>query len=433
MLKGIDISEWQGSVNFESVKNSGIDYVILRAGYRNTVDSRFFEYAKKCKEVGLKILGVYFFSYALNKSDVVKEADFCVDCIKKAGIKPDYVFYDFEYDTVTKAAAKGVTLGKTECTSFTKTFCDRIRQNGFIPGVYTNIDYWNRMYDHNSIKDYVIWAAAYGTTPAFEHAIHQYSCEGRVAGINGNVDMNFYDENAIFKDALVVDETPVVKTGVTPADILAVFKSWFGLSMAAGTHKPIVDLYNTLNPLPMGYRLTYRDSYCDATVTAAFLKLNALNLIGGGECGVERHIQVFKNAGIWEENGSIIPEVGYICCYNWDDSTQPNDGFADHIGIVASVDKNASRFTVYEGNMGDTGYVGERVVPFGYGYIRGFAKPKYASASMTKPVQPTKSIDELAQEVLDGKWGNDDDRRNRLTSAGYDYVAIQKVVNQLCK
>ena len=178
----------------------------------------------------------------------------------------------------------------------------------------------------------------------------------------------------------VEEEKEVTTMGVTAQQIIDIMEGWMGMSRANGTHKPIIDLYNSHKPLARGYAVTYSDSYCDTTVSAAFIKAGAVDLIGGTECGVEEHIKLFKKAGIWNEDGSITPEPGYICCYNWDDGTQPNDGYADHIGVVKSVDKKAGNFVVSEGNMSG-GIVGHRTVPIGWGYIRGFACPKYAKAT----------------------------------------------------
>lgn len=109
--------------------------------------------------------------------------------------------------------------------------------------------------------------------------------------------------------------------------------------------------------------------------------------IGGTECGVEEHVKLFKKAGIWIEDGTITPEKGDIVVFNWDDATQPNDGYSDHIGVVRSV--GSKNFETTEGNMSG-GIVGHRTVAIGWGYIRGFARPKYAKAnnSTPKPEKP---------------------------------------------
>ena len=165
--------------------------------------------------------------------------------------------------------------------------------------------------------------------------------------------------------------------GVTAKQILDVMRSWLGLSRAKGTHKPIIDLYNSHYPLARGYKASYEDDYCDITVSAAFIKLGAVDLIGGTECGVEEHIKIFDRKGIWQEDGTITPKPGYIICYNWDTSVQPNDGYADHIGVVESVDTKARTMKVIEGNT-NGGVVNRRTIPIGWGYIRGYAVPKYA-------------------------------------------------------
>ena len=167
------------------------------------------------------------------------------------------------------------------------------------------------------------------------------------------------------------------KMGVTAQQIIDIMDSWVGLSRAKGTHKPIIDLYNSHKPLARSYAVGYNDSYCDTTVSAAFIKAGAVDLIGGTECGVEEHVKLFKKAGIWIEDGTITPEKGDIVVFNWDDATQPNDGYSDHIGVVRSV--GFKNFETTEGNMSG-GVVGHRTVAIGWGYIRGFARPKYAKA-----------------------------------------------------
>ena len=168
---------------------------------------------------------------------------------------------------------------------------------------------------------------------------------------------------------------------VTAETILNTMRSWIGLDRARGTHHVIIDTYNAYTPRARGYKVTYSDEYCDTTVSAAFIKNNAVALIGGTECGVEEHIKIFKKAGIWIEDGSITPKAGDIICYNWDKASQPNDGYADHIGIVEKV--TGKTITVIEGNMG--GVVGRRNISVGWGYIRGYARPKYSSAPAPTP------------------------------------------------
>lgn len=208
----------------------------------------------------------------------------------------------------------------------------------------------------------------------------------------------------------VEEEKEENNMGVTAKQVVDVMNGWIGLSRAKGTHRPIIDLYNSHKPLARGYEVSYSDAYCDTTVSAAFIKLGATDLIGGTECGVDEHINLFKKAGIWKEDGTITPKVGDIVCYNWDDATQPNDGYADHIGVVASVNKSAKTFVVTEGNM-NGGVVGQRTVKVGWGYIRGFARPKYAKAEnttseATKPQESQNTSSQTASKTYTVKSGD---------------------------
>ena len=204
---------------------------------------------------------------------------------------------------------------------------------------------------------------------------HQYTSSGKVNGISGNVDMNWY-----YGEQKQKKEEKKENKGVSAQDIINTMAGWIGKSMAKQTHRDIIDIYNNHKPLAVGYKVKYTDDYCDTTLSAAFIKNNAVDLIGGTECGVERHIQLFKKAGIWEQNGSVTPAPGWIITYNWDDGTQPNDGFADHIGIVEKVEGNT--ITTIEGNTGNGGVVARKTLQVANGNIRGYAKPKYKNATV---------------------------------------------------
>lgn len=166
----------------------------------------------------------------------------------------------------------------------------------------------------------------------------------------------------------------------TVAQLLAVARTHVGVREGTSAHKAIIDTYNATKPLPVGYAVKYTDDWCDAFVTFVAIKSGAVDIIGR-ECGVDRHIAIFKKLGIWDENGSKTPASGDVICYNWNDNTQSNDGFADHIGIVESV-KNGV-ITTIEGNYSNA--VTRRAIRVGHGNIRGFARPKYAAASNPAP------------------------------------------------
>lgn len=194
MEKGIDISYWQGNVDFAKVAGNA-DFIILREGFGTAVDRKFLEYVKGCKKNGIPVRGVYHFCYSTSVAGAKAEAAECIRNIERAGLGKDtIVFFDFEYDTVETAKKKGITLGKAECISFTKAFCSYVEEHGYKAGIYANLDYYKRMYDKDLIGKYVFWLADYSGNPDVPCSYHQYTSGGKVPGINGKVDMNYcYD------------------------------------------------------------------------------------------------------------------------------------------------------------------------------------------------------------------------------------------------
>lgn len=154
--------------------------------------------------------------------------------------------------------------------------------------------------------------------------------------------------------------------GKTAQDVLNVMRSWLGYNEVNGKFRQIIDLYNSVKPLPRGYAVQYHDEWCDTTVSAAGIKAGCSDLIGR-ECGCEQHVKIFQSMGIWIENGTIVPKPGDIILYNWDQSYQPNNGYSDHIGFVESVSNG--QITCIEGNKGEA--VARRVLSVGNGNIRG--------------------------------------------------------------
>lgn len=198
--KLLDISFWQDTLDFAKIKNAGYDNIILRAGYGTTIDSKFNEYAAACKKNKINIVGVYWFIYATNTTEVKANANKCLEVIK--AYKPKIVFADFEYDTVTKAAKKGVKLGAKECDSFTITFCDTVKASGYTPGYYANTDYYNNMYS-SAVKNkgYVFWLAHYKSDysyhePPIKCDFFQYTDRGTVPGLTGKK----FDTNVCFSE-----------------------------------------------------------------------------------------------------------------------------------------------------------------------------------------------------------------------------------------
>ena len=193
-ITGIDVSEHQGSIDWEQVKNAGIGFVFIRAGYRTygggeiKIDERLKENLEGATKAGLDV-GVYFFSQATNSDEAIEEADAVLDQIK--GYKLTYpVVFDWELIYGDNARTDSVTVeALADCCV---AFCERVKSAGYKPMVYQNKLTSVYKLDVSRIKDYDFWLAEYGTEPTYyyDYKIWQYSSNGIVPGITGEVDLN---------------------------------------------------------------------------------------------------------------------------------------------------------------------------------------------------------------------------------------------------
>ncbi|UBK44875.1 SH3 domain-containing protein [Clostridium perfringens] len=206
MLKGIDVSEHQGRINWEQVKGN-IDFAILRAGYgRNNIDKQFIRNIKECNRLGIPV-GIYWFSYAFSVEMARNEAKYVLEAIKP--YKIDYpVSYDLEYDTLNYASKNGVTIGKRLATDMVKAFCDEINCNGYRAMNYTNQDFLLNKFYMDELTNYQLWYAWYNSKLNRDCAIWQYSESGQIPGINGaSVDMNYCYEDFLKKEFTLENAT----------------------------------------------------------------------------------------------------------------------------------------------------------------------------------------------------------------------------------
>ena len=195
-------------------------------------------------------------------------------------------------------------------------------------------------------------------------------------------------------------------------------QQWLGRKESDGSHKLIIDIYNKHKPLPRNYKVKYTDSWCATFISALAIQCQATDIIPK-ECSCEQMISLFKKKGVWVENENRTPKPGDIIFYDWQDSGQgDNKGWCDHVGIVEQV--SGKTITVIEGNYSDA--VKRRRIKVNAKTIRGYATPKYVAEY---------SIDAIAKQVIQGKWGNGAERKRRLEAAGYDYDAIQLRVNEM--
>lgn len=150
-------------------------------------------------------------------------------------------------------------------------------------------------------------------------------------------------------------------------------KAWLGYNEADGSHKKIVDVYNSHKPLARGYAVKYTDEWCATFVSAVSIKVGYTDIIPT-ECGCNEMIKLFQKLGTWNESDSRVPNPGDIIFYDWEDSgSGDNRNSSDHVGIVERV--VGDTITVIEGNYSQS--VKRRNIRVNGKYIRGYGVPKY--------------------------------------------------------
>lgn len=189
-IKGLDVSKFQGEVDWERVKAAGYKFAMLRAGYGfNTVDEQFRRNASECNRIGLPI-GAYWFCYATSPSSAVQEADGCVNTISDYRLEYP-VCYDIEQATIDYAAGQGVTITPALARQLVQSFCDRIEAKGYYAMFYSNRNFLEQYLGNDLSKRYSLWYARYTDTfDGTDCSMWQYTSQGNVPGISGNVDLD---------------------------------------------------------------------------------------------------------------------------------------------------------------------------------------------------------------------------------------------------
>lgn len=193
-IAGIDVSEHQGDIDWNAVKNAGIEFAIIRVGYRTygggeiTLDTTFEQNLRNADAAGIKT-GVYFFSQAIDPEEAIEEADAVIDAIRPYNITYPVIF-DWELIVGDSARTDAMTVDNLAdaCISF----CERVKSAGYTPMIYQNKNTTMFKLDLPKLKDYDFWLAEYGDKPTYyyDYQMWQYSSTGKVPGINGEVDMN---------------------------------------------------------------------------------------------------------------------------------------------------------------------------------------------------------------------------------------------------
>jgi GH25 family lysozyme M1 (1,4-beta-N-acetylmuramidase) len=191
---GIDVSKYQTGIDWKRVKNAGINFVMIRCGYRGygsgvlVEDPMYKSHITGAKAAGLRV-GVYFFSQAINEAEAVEEASMAVSLAKKYGINMP-IAIDSEYANGGRGRADG--LSKSARTAVTKAFCDTVKSAGYTPMVYASKSWFSNHLSVSQLSGYRIWVAHYAEKCGYTGTYHiwQNTDKGKVDGVPGNVDMN---------------------------------------------------------------------------------------------------------------------------------------------------------------------------------------------------------------------------------------------------
>lgn len=193
-IKGIDVSKYQGNVDWQKVADSGVEYVMLRLGIRGyetgklALDDKFDENIQGALDAGLDV-GVYFFTQALNEAEAREEAEFVIEALKPYRITYPVAVDVEDLNTDKARSYKQSKESRTDCAI---AFMERIKQEGYDTCIYGNLTTFSKLVDNYRLGDYKKWFAFYDTYIYYPYRIDmwQYSDKGHIDGIEGDVDLN---------------------------------------------------------------------------------------------------------------------------------------------------------------------------------------------------------------------------------------------------
>ena len=193
---GVDVSYYQGDIDWEKVAGQGIEFAFIRAGYRGyeqgtlNVDDKFKENLSGALKAGIDT-GVYFFSQAISEEEAVEEAEFVLDMIEGFNITMPIVY---DPETIQDAKARTDEVTKEQFTANAAAFCERIKEAGYEPMIYANMLWEAYQLDMKQLASYDFWYADYEDMPQspYDYDIWQYTSEGKIDGIDAAVDLNIY-------------------------------------------------------------------------------------------------------------------------------------------------------------------------------------------------------------------------------------------------
>ena len=377
MRFGIDISDAQGVFDWEKAEE--VTFAVLKGGGGNNglyTNKQFQRNYDECLKRGIDV-GCYWYSKALTVEQAEQEAAyFFNNCL--AGRKFTLpVYMDVEHKDM-------LALGKDALTSIVLAFCEALERRGAWVGIYSSRAMFASYMHDEKLAKYAHWVAEWGETCRYGRDFGMWQFGGEinklrentVAGVVCDQDYLLTDYPALLAMSGKNDFREVGKMTEQQLRqaVVDTILGWVGCSEADGSHKKIIDIYNSHKPLARGYALKYTDAWCAGTVSAVAI-VNNITDIMPTEVGVGKMIDLYKKLGRWMESDGYTPQLGDVCMYAWsDDGKGECTSGADHVGIVTKV--SGTTFWVTEGNYSDS--VKTRTMQVNGRYIRGFGLPDYA-------------------------------------------------------
>ena len=377
MRFGIDISDAQGVFDWEKAEE--VTFAVLKGGGGNNglyTNKQFQRNYDECLKRGIDV-GCYWYSKALTVEQAEQEAAyFFNNCL--AGRKFTLpVHMDVEHKDM-------LALGKDALTAIVLAFCEALERRGAWVGIYSSRAMFASYMHDEKLARYAHWVAEWGETCRYDRDFGMWQFGGEVnklrentvAGVVCDQDYLLTDYPALLAMSGKNDFREVGKMTEQQLRqaVVDTILGWVGCNEADGSHKKIIDIYNSHKPLARGYALKYTDAWCAGTVSAVAI-VNNITDIMPTEVGVGKMIDLYKKLGRWMESDGYTPQIGDVCMYAWsDDGKGECTSGADHVGIVTKV--SGTTFWVTEGNYSDS--VKTRTMQVNGRYIRGFGLPDYA-------------------------------------------------------
>lgn len=366
-LRGIDVSTFQGDIDWEQVKNSGINFAIIRCGYGDDLekydDAKWKRNADECTRLGIPF-GAYLYSYAASIEEAQSEVAHAIRLLKDYNLSYP-IYLDLE-DTKTTATCTNDMIGQ-----IADIFCTALQNEGYEVGIYANLDWWNTRLTSNVFENpsWHKWIAQWAPACTYNgtYDIWQYSGHGSVPGISGEVDLDYMYVQIEPEPTDDPYPNTYQNTGDLRKDIVGVAKTQIGyeeLTTANGTpvgdsETPYYTKYGAAYGNPNGHWCAFFVLWC-----AKQAGIPTSIICQSPSCGsCSYFINWLKSNHCWKDK-SYIPQYGDLIFFDWE-----QDGSCDHVGIVQGV--SGSTIYTIEGNTG--GVNGYKVMErdrndFVYGY-----------------------------------------------------------------